>query len=104
MEANREGNMEIEEDYRFHYLIILASYNSMYEEIFDFISPYFLEAMNITKRQSKQISERYFKASHEEHKRILLALKAKNSEEARICMLVHLKNNEEKLWSNQLEI
>ncbi|WP_141431073.1 FadR/GntR family transcriptional regulator [Bacillus sp. 03113] len=104
IEANKNGKMGIEEDYRFHYLIILASCNSMYEKIFDFISPYFLEAMKITKKQSKQISDRYFKESHEEHNRILQALKAKNPEEARIRTLEHLKNNEDKIWNHHLEL
>ncbi|KAB7667749.1 FadR/GntR family transcriptional regulator [Bacillus sp. B1-b2] len=104
IEVNKNGETGIKEDFTFHQLIILASCNSMYERIFDFIAPYYLEALTISKNQSKQISDRYFKESHEEHQRIIQAIKGRNPERARAYALEHLLNNETKVWSHTLPI
>jgi GntR family transcriptional repressor for pyruvate dehydrogenase complex len=102
--VNRNGGIGIEEDYRFHYLIIISSGNSIYEMIFDLISPKFLEAMRISKNQSKKISERYIYEAQEEHERIVKALKNKDPNEARLAMLEHLQKNEIKIWNNELNV
>lgn len=104
IETNANGGIGIEEDYRFHYLIIISSGNSIYEQIFDLISPHFLEAMKISKTQSKKVSERYLKESHEEHEKILQAIKNRNPDEARRLTLEHLQKNEEKIWSHHLDL
>jgi GntR family transcriptional repressor for pyruvate dehydrogenase complex len=104
IEVNRNGGIGIEEDYRFHYLIIISSGNSIYETIFDLISPKFLEAMKIGKNQSKKISERYIQEAQEEHERIVKALKNRDPVEARIAMLEHLQKNEIKIWNNELNV
>jgi GntR family transcriptional repressor for pyruvate dehydrogenase complex len=104
IEVNRNGGLGIEEDYLFHYLIIISSGNSIYEWIFDLISPKFLEAMKISKSQSKQVSERYINEAHTEHERIVKALKNKDPNEARLAMLEHLQKNELKIWTNELHV
>ncbi|RYL92770.1 FadR family transcriptional regulator [Sporolactobacillus sp. THM7-4] len=104
IKVNESGGVGVEEDYHFHYLIIQASRNSLYKRIYDIISPYFHEAMNITKQQSKKISTRYFKEAHEEHRMIIQSIENKDSKQARIYTIKHLNNNEEKLWKNKLEI
>ncbi len=104
IEVNDRGEIGIKEDFNFHQFIILASGNKMYEKIFDFIAPYFLEAIKISKTQSKQISERYFRESHEEHQKIIEALYDRNVNQARISALEHLQNNEHKIWSHRLNV
>jgi GntR family transcriptional regulator, transcriptional repressor for pyruvate dehydrogenase complex len=103
IEVNRVGGLGIEQDYRFHYLIIISSGNSIYENIFDLISPKFLEAMRISKNQSKKVSERYVTEAHEEHERIVNALKNRNPNDARLAMLEHLQKNEIKIWNHELD-
>jgi GntR family transcriptional repressor for pyruvate dehydrogenase complex len=104
IEVNNSGEIGFHEDYRFHQLIILASGNRMYEKIFDFIAPDFLEVMKISKTQSKQLSERFFKESHKEHQRIIEALYERNTNQARFYALEHLLKNENKIWSNSLKV
>lgn len=103
IETNAKGGLGIEEDFLFHYLIILSSHNSIYERMFDIMSPYFLEAVKITKLQSKSLSYHYLKVAYEEHLEIIKALKEKDVHNARLCFYEHLKKNEEKLWNNHLE-
>lgn len=104
IETNFQGGIGIEEDYRFHSLIILSCGNAMYEKTFHSISPMFFESMAISKVQSLEVSRRYFTESHEEHHRILMALRQQNPDEARAAMLDHLQKNESKIWSHQLHI
>ncbi|MBP1154271.1 MULTISPECIES: FadR/GntR family transcriptional regulator [unclassified Paenibacillus] len=104
IDMNRKGGIGIDEDFRFHYLIIMSSGNSIYESIFDFISGRFLEAIKISKTQSKELSKRYLEEAHGEHERILRAIKARDPEEARLAMLEHLQKNETKIWSHELHI
>jgi GntR family transcriptional regulator, transcriptional repressor for pyruvate dehydrogenase complex len=102
IETNANGEIGIEEDYRFHSLIIISSGNSIYEAIFDKISPTFFEALKVSKNQSNKLSKLYLKEAHQEHQRILDALKQKNVAEARLAMLDHLQKNEMKIWNNEL--
>lgn len=102
IEINNNGGVGIEEDYRFHYLIILATGNSIYETMFDIIAPHYFEAIKISKTQSQRLSNSYLQEAHTEHQAILNALKSKDEETARIAMLKHLLNNETKIWSNEL--
>ncbi|MEH6855611.1 FCD domain-containing protein, partial [Priestia megaterium] len=92
----------IEEDYRFHSLIIISSGNSIYQTIFDMISPKFLEALRVSKNQSKRLSKSYLEDTHQEHERILNALKKRDAVEARLAMLDHLEKNETKIWNHDL--
>jgi GntR family transcriptional repressor for pyruvate dehydrogenase complex len=59
--------------------------------------------MRITKNQSKKVSERYVNEAHEEHERIVKALKNKDPKEARLAMLEHLQKNEIKIWNHDLD-
>ncbi|WP_028401533.1 FadR/GntR family transcriptional regulator [Ectobacillus panaciterrae] len=102
IEVNRKGEIGIEEDFRFHYLILISSGNSIYENIFDSMSTKFMEALKITKNQSKKLSKLYLEEAHVEHERILNALKQRNPAEARLAMLDHLHKNEIKIWNNEL--
>ncbi|KKI85128.1 FadR/GntR family transcriptional regulator [Shouchella clausii] len=101
IEANERGEAGIEEDYRFHYLIILATGNSFYETMFDFIAPTFFKAMKVSKNQSKRVSDTFLKEAQIEHDDILQAIKTRDVAKARACMLDHLMKNEKKLWSNE---
>ncbi len=102
IEINNNGGVGIEEDYRFHYLIILATGNSFYETMFDVIAPHYFEAIKISKIQSHRLSNHYLQEAHTEHQAILNALKSNDEETARIAMRNHLLNNETKIWSNDL--
>jgi len=100
--VNNKGEIGIDEDFNFHYQIIVASNNSIYKTIFDAISPKIFEAIKITKKQSLMLSQSYITATHQEHEAILNAILAKDVNKARSEMLNHLQKNEEKLWSNEL--
>lgn len=102
--VNLNDGIGIEEDFLFHSLIIQASNNSMYQKIFEYIAPYYLEAMMITKNQSKIVSDSILKESHEEHENILKAISSRNQELARLYTLEHLQKNEHKIWSNHLDL
>jgi GntR family transcriptional regulator, transcriptional repressor for pyruvate dehydrogenase complex len=102
IEVNHNGGIGIEEDYRFHSLIIISSGNSIYQTIFDMISPKFLEALRVSKNQSKRLSKSYLEDTHQEHERILNALKKRDAVEARLAMLDHLEKNETKIWNHDL--
>lgn len=102
IEINTNGGLGIEEDYRFHYLIILATGNYIFETMFDAIAPHYFETIKISKTQSHRLSKHYFQEAHTEHQAILNALRSKDGEKARIAMLKHLLNNEAKIWSNDL--
>lgn len=104
IKVNESGGIGIEEDFHFHYLIILASCNSIFKRIYNIISPYFLEAMNITKKQSKKVSECYLREAQEEHRLIIHSIMNRDREKAKLYTIQHLTNNEEKLWHNELEL
>ncbi|RFU70302.1 FadR family transcriptional regulator [Peribacillus saganii] len=103
IKANENGGIGIEEDYLFHYIIIISSGNSIFSSIFDTISTRFFEAIKITKNQSVMLSQQYITDTHKEHQKILEAIEAKDAYAARSEMLEHLQKNEQKLWSNELK-
>ncbi|MED4205894.1 FadR/GntR family transcriptional regulator [Neobacillus mesonae] len=101
---NQNGEIGIQEDYRFHYLIVVSSNNSIFETIFNTISSRIFEAIKITKKQSVMLSQQYITETHEEHQRITDAILSKDPNSARLEMLNHLHKNEEKLWNNELSL
>lgn len=49
VEANEAGSVGIDEDYSFHYQIILVSHNSLYKDVFIAVSEKLKEGMRISK-------------------------------------------------------
>lgn len=98
-EAHRNGELGLEEDYMFHYSIILASHNSIYKEVFDIVAEKFEEGMRLSKMQSSTVPGR-FQAVMMEHEKIIEALHNKDSKAAADAMRVHLIQNENKILSN----
>lgn len=99
---NKSGEIGIQEDFDFHYQIIVSSNNSIFLTVFDAISPKILEAIKISKNQSVMLSQQYITDTHEEHERILNAILSGDANKARMEMSAHLQKNEEKLWNNEL--
>ncbi|MFC0272093.1 FadR/GntR family transcriptional regulator [Metabacillus herbersteinensis] len=99
LEAHTNGALGLEEDYMFHYSIILASHNSIYKQVFDNVAEKFEEGMRISKLQSSKVPGRFVEV-YEEHNDILDSLKSKNPKKAAEAMRNHLVKNERKIWSN----
>jgi GntR family transcriptional regulator, transcriptional repressor for pyruvate dehydrogenase complex len=99
LEAHTTGRLGLEEDYLFHYSIILASHNSIYKEVFDNVADKFEEGMRISKLQSSKVPGRFVEV-YEEHNDILDGLKSRDPKRAADAMRNHLIQNEKKLWSN----
>ena len=98
-EAHSNGELGLEEDYMFHYSIILASHNSIYREVFDIVAEKFEEGMRLSKMQSSMVPGR-FQAVMLEHEKIIEALCNKDSKAAADAMRLHLIQNENKILSN----
>jgi GntR family transcriptional regulator, transcriptional repressor for pyruvate dehydrogenase complex len=98
-EAHSNGELGLEEDYMFHYSIILASHNSIYKEVFDIVAEKFEEGMRLSKMQSSTVPGR-FEAAVREHDNIIEALCNKDSKAAADAMRIHLIQNENKILSN----
>jgi GntR family transcriptional regulator, transcriptional repressor for pyruvate dehydrogenase complex len=98
-EAHSNGELGLEEDYMFHYSIILASHNSIYKEVFDIVAEKFEEGMRLSKMQSSTVPGR-FEAVVREHDKIIEALCNKDSKAAADAMRMHLIQNENKILSN----
>lgn len=98
-EAHSNGELGLEEDYMFHYSIILASHNSIYKEVFDIVAEKFEEGMRLSKMQSSTVPGR-FEAAVREHDKIIEALRNKDSKAAADAMRMHLIQNENKILSN----
>lgn len=101
-EANATGTLGLEEDYMFHYSIILASHNSIYKQVFDNVAEKFEEGIRISKLQSSKVPGR-FKEVYEEHNDIVEGLKNRDPKRAAEAMRNHLVKNEKKLWSNHIK-
>lgn len=98
VQANESGSVGIEEDYRFHYEIILASGNSIYKNVYTTVSKQLKEGIRISKMQSTQLPDRFSK-SYREHELIIEALTKQDPKAASNAMRDHLVRNEEKIWS-----
>jgi GntR family transcriptional repressor for pyruvate dehydrogenase complex len=98
----KEGRLGLEEDYNFHYAIILASHNSIYKDVFNKIASKFEEGMRISKLQSAKVPGR-FEQTNKEHEDILMAITKKDPELAAEAMRHHLLENERKIWSGLQE-
>ncbi|WP_246945170.1 FadR/GntR family transcriptional regulator [Bacillus pinisoli] len=96
--ANKAGGLGLEEDYNFHYAIILASHNSIYKEVFNKIASKFEEGMRISKLQSAKVPGRFAQA-YKEHEDILKAICLKDPKLASEAMRHHLLENERKIWN-----
>lgn len=103
VEVNQLGGIGVEEDYQFHYEIIVASHNAMYKEVFITLSNKLKEALSISKMQSMNIPELWALA-YEEHQQIVDALFARNPEEASLIMRTHLIRNQEKIIANMQKV
>ncbi|MFD2924884.1 FadR/GntR family transcriptional regulator [Halobacillus naozhouensis] len=99
VDAHNDGSLGLEEDYLFHYSIILASHNSIYKDVFDRVSNKFEEVMRISKMQSAKVPGRFVEA-YKEHEQILKGLQLKDPKAASEAMRHHLTQNERKIWSH----
>lgn len=99
VEANEQHIIGVNEDYQFHYSIILAAQNSIYTEVFSQISQQFEEGLRISKMQSARNPELFIKGNNE-HEKILEAIIERKPEDASSLMRNHLIRNEEKIWGN----
>jgi GntR family transcriptional regulator, transcriptional repressor for pyruvate dehydrogenase complex len=99
VEAQTEGKLGQEEDYMFHYSIILASHNSIYKEVFDTVADKFEEGIRLSKLQSSKVPGRFQEAA-KEHEKIIEALLKKDAKAAAAAMRHHLIENEKKINSN----
>jgi GntR family transcriptional repressor for pyruvate dehydrogenase complex len=96
--ANAAGNVGIDEDFRFHCLIISASHNAVYQNIFNTVSTQLKEGMRIIKMQSLKLPGGFIQG-YQEHEEIILALRERNPEAASSAMRNHLIRNENKIWN-----
>lgn len=97
--ANAAGQTGIEENYEFHYAIIVASHNSIYQEVFHTVSQKLKEGIRISKLQSMKLPGR-FEEVDKEHRKIIEAMFKRDVELASSAMREHLLNNEQKIWAN----
>ncbi|MDM5340453.1 FCD domain-containing protein [Fictibacillus enclensis] len=100
LEAQTTGRLGLEEDFLFHYSIILASHNSIYKEVFDNVADKFEEGIRISKLQSSKVPGRFVEV-YEEHNDILEGVKSRDPKKAADAMRNHLIKNEKKIWSNR---
>lgn len=99
VEANEAGMIGIDEDYQFHYEIILASHNSIYQDVFKAVSKQLKEGMRISKMHSMKM-EGKFSQAYQEHEEIMDALFKRDRDMAMKAMRYHLIRNEKKIWAN----
>jgi GntR family transcriptional repressor for pyruvate dehydrogenase complex len=99
VEANEAGGIGVDEDYQFHYEIILACRNSIYQNVFQAVSQQLKEGMRISKMQSMKMPGMFLQA-YREHEEIMEALFTRDPEWARRAMRHHMIRVEEKIWAN----
>ncbi|WP_408007993.1 FadR/GntR family transcriptional regulator [Pseudalkalibacillus sp. A8] len=100
IEAHKSGELGIEEDYMFHYSIIIASHNTIYKDVFDKVSTKFEEGIKVSKLQSAKVPGR-FEEGYKEHEKIVQALKKQDPKAAADAMRYHLDQNERKIWAHR---
>lgn len=90
--AKKEG-MAVMEDKNFHRQISLATGNSYFSKLLDFLGHYVIPCGRIQGLSGGQIEERrYLKIIQKEHLAILIAIKDGDSQAARTAMQIHLRN------------
>ncbi|EST55052.1 hypothetical protein T458_08985 [Brevibacillus panacihumi W25] len=97
LKAVQNGSTGLEEDYLFHYSIILASQNSIYIDFFKAVSTKIKEVIRISKMHSMKEPNRFMQA-YDEHQSIVDAILQGDSEAASRSMREHLLWNERKIW------
>jgi GntR family transcriptional repressor for pyruvate dehydrogenase complex len=98
IEVNKSGGLGLQEDFMFHYSIILASHNKIYKEVFNKVAHKFEEGMRLSKLQSSNVPGRFVQA-YKEHEEILKAMDKKDSRLTAEAMRHHLLENERKIWN-----
>lgn len=93
----QNGLTGLEEDYLFHYSIILASQNSIYIDVFKAVSAKIKEVIRISKMHSMKEPNRFMQA-YDEHQTIIDAIFNRDPEAASKAMREHLLWNEKKIW------
>jgi GntR family transcriptional repressor for pyruvate dehydrogenase complex len=96
--ANAAGKVGIDEDYGFHFLIISASHNAVYQNIFNTVSSKLKEGMRISKMQSLKLPGGFLQG-YKEHEEVIAALFDRNPAAASFAMRNHLVRNENKIWN-----
>jgi GntR family transcriptional repressor for pyruvate dehydrogenase complex len=96
--ANAAGKVGIDEDYGFHFLIISASHNAVYQNIFNTVSSKLKEGMRISKMQSLKLPGGFLQG-YKEHEEVIAALFDRNPAAASSAMRNHLVRNENKIWN-----
>ena len=99
VEVNKAGWIGVDEDYLFHYQIILAAGNAIFRDMFQAVSQKLKEAIRISKMQSMKI-EGMWQQAYREHEEIMEALFQRDAESAAKAMRSHLLRNEGKIWAN----
>lgn len=82
--------MHTNEDTEFHILLAKASGNRLFETMMASIRPFILFGMNISKTLSKSAYRRHARASLEEHKLVIDAIRNSDGVSARDAMRTHL--------------
>ncbi|PZE22127.1 FadR/GntR family transcriptional regulator [Paenibacillus xerothermodurans] len=96
--ANQASSVGIDEDYQFHYHIMKASHNSIYQQVFKSVSTKLKEGIRISKMQSLKLPAGFL-PGYREHEEIISALFARAPEAASSAMRHHLTRNEKKIWN-----
>lgn len=103
IKVNSAGGLGVQEDFMFHYSIIIASHNSIYKDVFDRTADKFEEVIRVTKIHPKIQSTdepRRLVSGHKEHEQIIEALVKKDPVMASEKMREHLQKTEKKVWTH----
>ncbi|MGG1573907.1 FadR/GntR family transcriptional regulator [Fictibacillus sp. NRS-1165] len=95
-ESINEGKTGREADIEFHRLVILATHNPIFIQMFENLSSLYKSVLSVTLQPNKELK---FKREtvYKEHQNILNAIEDEEPDLARIQSTIHLKNAEKKL-------
>ena len=94
----RTESSEAAQDTRFHVRMAELSGNIFFFQIMTTLRPHMLFAMNISKAMALQDREAHFDESRQEHRALLLAMRAGDETGAREAMREHLQNGRRRIF------
>lgn len=102
-EANKSGELGVQEDISFHAAIARASRNQLFVQTLDALALHTSNGMNITRNLSLTRHQKRLLLVQEEHRSIVEAIRSGDEEAARRAMRTHIDNARHRALGDSVE-
>ena len=97
------GELGVEEDIRFHAVIVAAARNPMFDDALAALAALILQGISLTRALSLRASGRRVRLVQAEHAKILAAIRDEEPDAARAAMRQHIENARTRVLSDSAE-